>query len=393
MRPPGKERAIARTDVVVVGAGVHGAAAAFHLARRGASVTLVERTAPAGGPTGRSSAICRAYYTNTFLATCARDSIAMLEGFETLTGVDAGFRRTGFLYLHARADEGAARASVERLRGLGLDVAVLEPPELAARATGFDLGDVGVAAFEANAGYADPHATTDGLVRGAIAAGAEPRFGRAVTALAALGGGCLVTLDDGERLESAAVLVAAGPWTGPLVAQVGVDLPLTVERHVVATFAWGRADPAPAHGDLAAGAYYFRPEGEELFLMGPVLPEPEADPDDFDERIRSDEVERLASAVTRRVPRLAGAEARGGWASLYDVSPDWQPVIGQVAPGVFVDAGTSGHGFKLAPALGGHVAAMVLGDEVPGDLAAFDPSRFAAGRTLDAGYGGARILG
>ena len=384
---------MARTEVVVVGAGVHGAAAAFHLARRGASVVIVERTSPAGGPTGHSSAICRAYYTNAFLATCARDSIAMFERFETLTGVDAGFRRTGFVYLHPPEDEASVRASVGRLRGLGLDVAVLDPEGLAERTPGFDLGDVGVAAFEANAGYADPHATTDGLVRGAVAAGAETRFGRTVTALASEDDGCVLTLDDGERLDARSVLVAAGPWTAPLLAQVGADLPLTVERHVVATFGWGSADPVPAHGDLAAGAYYFRPEGEGLFLMGPVLPEPQADPDGFDERIRPQEVERLGSAATRRVPRLEGAEVHGGWASLYDVSPDWQPVIGQVAPGVFVDAGTSGHGFKLAPALGGHVAAMVLGDDVPPGLRTFDPFRFAAGHALSAGYGDARILG
>jgi sarcosine oxidase subunit beta len=384
---------MAETDVVVVGAGVHGASAAFHLARRGASVTLVERTSPAGGPTGRSSAICRAYYTNPFLATCARDSIAMLERFEALTGVDAGFRRTGFLYLHPSDDAVAVRASVERLRGLGLDVATLDAEDLATRAPGFDLDDVEIGAFEANAGYADPHATTEGLVRGALAAGAEPRFGRTVIALDADADVGVLTLDDGERVEARRVLVAAGPWTGPLLAQVGVDLPLKVERHVVATFAWGSAEPVPAHGDLAAGAYYFRPEGEELFLMGPVLPEPQADPDHFEERIRPEEVERLASAATRRVPRLEGAEERGGWASLYDVSPDWQPMIGQVAPRVFVDAGTSGHGFKLAPALGGHVAAMLLDDDVPPGLADFDPSRFAAGRTLGAGYGEARILG
>ncbi len=380
-------------DVVVIGVGVHGASAAFHLARRGASVFLVERTVPAGGPTGRSSAICRAYYTNTFLAACARDSLAMFERFEELTGVDAGFRRTGFVFLHPAEDEASVRESVSRLRDLGLDVAVLDDDGLAERAPGFDLRDAGVAAFEANAGYADPHATTDGLVRGSVAAGAEPRFGRTVVALAAGEDGSVTTLDDGERLEARATLVAAGPWTGPLLAQVGVDLPLTVERHVVATFGWGSAEPVPAHGDLLSGAYYFRPEGEDLFLMGPVLPEPQADPDDFDERIRPQEIERLASAVTRRVPRLEGAEAHGGWASLYDVGPDWQPVIGQVAPGVFVDAGTSGHGFKLAPALGGHVAAMVLGDEVPAGLAAFDPLRFAAGRRLAAGYGNARILG
>src|SRR5512143_1261693 len=110
-------------DVVVIGAGVHGASAAFHLARRGASVILVERTVPAGGPTGRSSAICRAYYTNTFLAACVRDSLAMFERFEELTGVDAGFRRTGFVFLHPAEDEASVRGSVARLRDLGLDVA------------------------------------------------------------------------------------------------------------------------------------------------------------------------------------------------------------------------------------------------------------------------------
>jgi glycine/D-amino acid oxidase-like deaminating enzyme len=64
-----------------------------------------------------------------------------------------------------------------------------------------------------------------------------------------------------------------------------------------------------------------------------------------------------------------------------------------VAPGIFVDAGTSGHGFKLAPALGRHVAALVAGDEVDDGLRQFHPSRFEEGRTIAAGYGRARILG
>jgi glycine/D-amino acid oxidase-like deaminating enzyme len=69
------------------------------------------------------------------------------------------------------------------------------------------------------------------------------------------------------------------------------------------------------------------------------------------------------------------------------------PVIGEEAPGVFVDAGTSGHGFKLAPALGAHVADLVLGDAVDPRLEAFGASRFGSGATLAAGYGEARILG
>jgi glycine/D-amino acid oxidase-like deaminating enzyme len=205
-------------------------------------------------------------------------------------------------------------------------------------------------------------------------------------------GGATLVAGDGARASCAAVLIAAGPWTRPLALQAGVVLPLTVERHIVGTFRWAAAEPVPAHGDLIQG-YYFRPEGDAQFLMGPVRAEPEVSADDYAEEIAPGEVERLASMVVRRVPGLAGAESTRGWASLYDVSPDWQPVIGEIASGVFVDAGTSGHGFKLAPALGGHVADLVTGADVDPELAEFDPFRFERGVELAAGYRDARILG
>ena len=380
-------------DVGVIGAGIHGVSAASHLAGRGARVMLIDPRPPAGGPTGRSSAICRAYYTNTFLARCARDSIAMFEDFEAVTGTSAGFVRTGFLYLHPAADADGVAASAARLHELGIAVDVVPADAIGARAPGFDLAGVGVVAFEHGAGYADPHAVTDGLFRQGTRAGAEARIGRSVVRLATTEpAGAILTLDDGAELACGRVLIAAGPWTRPLAAQAGGELPLTVERHVVATFRWGSVEPAPAHTDLLAG-YYFRPEGRDLYLVGPTRPAPGVEPDDDVGSIRPDEVEALARAVTARVPRLAATEVRGGWASLYDVSPDWQPVIGEIAPGVFVDAGTSGHGFKLAPALGAHVAAMVLGERTDPGLAAFDPMRFAAGTSLAAGYGENLILG
>jgi glycine/D-amino acid oxidase-like deaminating enzyme len=380
-------------DVGIVGGGIHGAAAAYHLAGRGVSVALFERGTPGSGPTGRSSAVCRAYYTNGFLARAARDSIAMFERYEELTGVDAGFRRTGFRYLHPPEDRAAMIEAVARLNGLGISTDLWEPDEVASQLPGFDLEGVGVAAFEHGAGHADPHAATEGLVRKATADGAAIRSGTAIVGLepVAAGGGVLVSA-DGKRTACGAVLIAAGPWTRPLALQAGVDLPLTVERHIVGTFRWGSAAPVPAHGDLIQG-YYFRPEGDAQFLMGPVHPEPEVDADDFAEEMGPNEVERLASMVVRRVPGLVGAESTRGWASLYDVSPDWQPVIGEIATGIFVDAGTSGHGFKLAPALGGHVADLVTGAEVDPGLAAFDPFRFERGEGLAAGYRDARILG
>ena len=380
-------------DVGIIGAGVHGASAAFHLASRGLRVAIFERSTPAGGPTGRSSAVCRAYYTNTFLATVARDSIAMMERFREITGSDAGFRRTGMLFLHPPDDVADVEASAERLNALGIATVLFDPGRFVQEYPEFDAGGIGVAALERDAGYADPHATTEGLFRRAVDLGAMARTDTRVVRLEPNERGVVVRTETGTATSCGRVLIAAGPWTAPLAAQVGADLPLTVERHVVATFRWAGADPTPAHGDLIGG-YYFRPEGEELYLVGPVHPAPQADPDDFDEEIREDEIRRLAAAVVRRVPQLERSQVHGGWASLYDVSPDWQPVIGEVAPNVFVDAGTSGHGFKLAPALGKHVADLVSGSaDLDPRLAAFDPFRFSRGSELPAGYRDARILG
>ncbi len=382
---------MAAYDVAVIGAGVHGASAAFHLASRGVRTVVVEKTSPAGGPTGRSSAICRAYYTNPFLAAVARDSIAMFREFEEHTGRDAGFRRTGLLVLHPPEDEPTVREVVPRLNEQGIPTDLLEPQEVLAGWPDFDLEGIAVAAFEHDAGNADPVLTTQGLFGRARELGADALLDRRVTAIDRDGAGWSIRAGD-EPFVAERVLIAAGPWTRPLAAMAGADLPLTVERHIVATFAWGGDVRAPAHGDLPNG-YYFRPEGEELFLVGPLHPEPAVDPDDFDERIGTDEAERLGARVVRRLPGLQHATARGGWASLYDVSPDWQPVIGEIAPGMFVDAGTSGHGFKLAPALGRHVADLVMGSDVDPGLEQFHPRRFELATALDAGYGDARILG
>jgi sarcosine oxidase, subunit beta len=384
---------VSSSDVVVIGAGVHGASVAFHLASRGVRCTVLDPRGPAGGPTGRSSAVCRSYYTNAFLAGVARDAIAMMRDFERVTaGRTASFRETGLLVLHPAEDETAVRTTVPRLNEQGIPTDLLEPGDVVERWPAFVVDDIAVAAYERGAGYADPVLVTQGLVERARELGAELRLDVAATDLERDGDGWRVATSGGDDVVAARVLIAAGPWTKPLAARVGADLPLSVERHIVASFAWGGDVRVPAHGDLPNG-YYFRPEGDDLFIMGPLHPEPSADPDAFDERLGDAEAARMAEAAVRRVPSLEDASMRGGWVSLYDVSPDWQPVIGEIAEGVFVDAGTSGHGFKLAPALGRHVADLVTGADVDPGLEAFHPRRFGRDETLDAGFGDARILG
>jgi sarcosine oxidase, subunit beta len=382
-------------EVGIVGGGVHGASAAYHLAQRGVSTVLFERGAAAGGPTGRSSAVCRAYYTDPFLARVARESLDMFADFAAHTGGrDAGFRRTSALFLHGDDDVEEVTRTAAALRAIGTGVDVLDPPAVRERYPRLDVAGLGCAAVEHGAGYADPVDTTVGLLSRARELGAHVRLNTEVTGLTSIGrAGTIVHLADGEEVAVTRLLLAAGPWTGRLARMLEVELPLTVERHVVATCAWGDAEPVPFAFADVPGGYYARPELDDTFLLGPLTAEPPIeDPDRFDERIHDDEVERLVAAAVRRIPSLDGLQPRGGWASLYDVSPDWQPVIGTVAPCVVVDAGTSGHGFKLAPALGRYVADLVLGEPDP-ELRRFDPVRFEDGEGLHAGYGEARILG
>jgi sarcosine oxidase, subunit beta len=382
-------------EVGIIGAGIHGASVAFHLARLGISSTVFEQVAPAGGPTGRSSAICRAYYTNRYLARIAYSSLEMFRTFGDLTGgADCGFRQTGMVYLHPGADAPALRDAAGYMNSIGIRIEMLAPTDVQHEFPLFDLDGVGIAGWEPNAGYADPVATTAGLLARACELGAKQRLYTQVRGIEPRrGGGARLTLGGGEIAECERLLIAAGPWTRQLAAGVGADLPLTVERHFVATIRWSHArEMRYAHADVVGG-YYCKPEGEDLYCLGPLTPEPAADPDAPVRGIDIEESEALAKLATSRIPRLKEAKSTGGWASLYDVSPDWMPVIGEIAPGVFVDAGTSGHGFKLGPALGSDVAAMLIGGAVDDGIRDFTPERFTAGRPLSAGYGRAKILG
>jgi sarcosine oxidase subunit beta len=376
-------------DVVVIGAGIHGASAAYHLASRGVKVAVLERGAPASGPTGRSSAICRAYYTNRYLARIAKASLDMFRSYGDLTGGrSCDFHSAGAVYLHPASDAAGLHEAAAYMNSIGTRVEILSPEDLADRFPLIDAEDIGVAGWEPEAGYADPVATTTGLLERAVELGATSRlYTRAAGLAARAGSGAVVTLEGGERLECERLLIAAGPWTRALAAQLADPLPLTVERHYVATIRWpGARDMRFVHADIAGG-YYCKPEGADLYCLGPLTAELQADPDAPLPGIHPNESHRMATLATRRIPRLKDAVSTGGWASFYDVSPDWMPVIGEIAPGVFIDAGTSGHGFKLAPALGADVAAVVMGEQVDDGIQQFSPARFSSGETLAAGLG------
>ncbi len=374
-------------DVVVVGGGVHGASVAYHLARRGARrVVLVERKFLASGPTGRSSALVRRFYAMDFLTRTANASATMFQHWaERIGGGDPGFRQVGILWLVGpdRADN--LRANVGRARTLGANVVVQTPAEAQALVPAMAVDDVALAAYEAESGYADAAMTTNAFATRAGELGATVVQYTPVEAL--------LTADDrvtGVRTASGeihapAVVVCAGLWAGRLLAPLGIDAPVAPTRHQMCFFR--RPPDLGSHPAILDRPHftYMRPETGNLTIHGFFAYEEVVDPDHYNEGADPGEVVRNAELIAQRFPAMEHGLSMGGYSGVYDNTPDHEPVLGPVPerPGLFVNFGWSGHGFKHAPAVGDILAQVVLEGHAPGwDLAPFRWSRFRDGAPL-----------
>ncbi|MDR7543124.1 MAG: FAD-binding oxidoreductase [Armatimonadota bacterium] len=380
-------------DVVVIGGGCTGASAAFWLASRyRLRVVLLERRQIGAGPTGQSSGIVRMHYSYAPLIRLALRSLRVFEQFDEVVGGTADFRRTGFLILAPHAQRATLEANVRLQQQLGVATSLLTPQEVAALDPRLRVDDIGAGAYEPGSGYADGYATATGFAVAARRHGATVQEATPVERILVEAGRVAGVQTRQGRIGAGAVLVAAGPWTPSLLAPLGIHAPIRATRHqvVVAETPEGSAPLASVMVDLAT-SLYTRPDVSRQFLMGTIeeSPEEEVAPDTYNEATDFAFVERMSARLAHRVPAFSSVAVRRGYASLYDVTPDWQPILGAVpeAPGLFVAAGFSGHGFKLSPAIGEALAGLIAtGQSGDVDLSAFRLSRFAEGALIHSPY-------
>ncbi len=383
-------------DVVVIGGGVTGCSLAYHLARAGVRrVVVLERRALASGGTGRSVGIVRQLYPTPETTRMVVRSLAVFQRFAEAVGGDAGYVACGAL-IGVSAE---ARPRLERIvagqRGLGVRAEIVDPGALDRLEPRIDRETIGVVLWEPDSGYGDPTSVALGYADAARRLGVTIEQGAEVVGVARAGdrvGG--VSLASGDSLEAPVVVNAAGLWSPAVARLAGVELPIVVGRHPV--FVVERApDFGPAHRvylDLAGGAYV-RPETGNLTLTG-SLTDDEAkhpmDPESLGAEVGLDEAVPVLERTGRALPRLTDAAYRRGWAGAFDITPDWMPILDESPlTGFWIAAGMSGHGFKLAPAVGEMLAAAITGGTPPVSLAPFRLDRFAGaagGSTFVASY-------
>ncbi len=380
--------------IVIVGGGVVGSSIAWHLRTGGfaGEVTVVERD-----PTYRRASSflamggVRQQFGSAANIRLAQHGIRFYERFDTVMRTPdhrprAWFRQRGYLFLVN--DETAARFErrYARQRALGarverLDVAAIRDlvPDLA-------LDDIRFGVFGPDDGYASPREVLAGFRHAAAAAGAQYVTGE-VTRLRVAGGRVHgVTLDGGASLDARAVVNAAGPFAAKLAALADLDLPVTPVRQHLFRCALPRRWPHRFPVVIDPGGVHWRHDDpvtpgdpDRIVVARTKLDEPPGENFDCDrDRWTTD----FRPPLVARLPAFEAAELLEGWAGLYEMTPDHNPLLGEhpELADFHLANGFSGHGLMMAPATGAALAELLMtGASTRLDVRAFDPGRFARG--------------
>ncbi len=377
-------------DIVVIGGGVIGASVAMHLAQMGAgNVLLAERRGLASGASGRSGSMVREHYQHPVLVKMAMEASRAFHNFSEIFGGDARFQETGRVLLFDQHDAEAVRANVAMNRELGVDIRLLSPGEIEELVPGISLDGVALGAYEPTSGYADPVATTYSFAQRARDLGATILTGCNVTGFRVVGGRLTGVETDTGLIEADAAIAVTGPWTNALAAPLGETLPITPLRVQMVHLRRPPAlEPLTATViDQTTGAY-FRGNAGFHTLQGGEAPEDmseEVNPDAYGLNADHDTITRFWERARFRFPDFAATTPLGGYGSLYDLTPDGNPILDKSAlvQGLYWAAGFSGHGFKLSPVVGRMVAELALhGESKDHPLAGFSWERFTRGGSL-----------
>ncbi|MFI5050922.1 MAG: NAD(P)/FAD-dependent oxidoreductase [Gaiellales bacterium] len=371
-----------RASVVIIGGGVVGTSAAFHLAEAGAGdVLLLEHAELGSGSTVRAAGGFRAQFSDELNIAIALRSIAAFEAFAERPGWDINLHQDGYLFLLTDEDDVELfQRNAELQRRNGVPTEWLSPEQARERSPIVSVDDVLGATYCALDGHASPESVVQGYASGARAHGAVIRTGAGVTGIRTAAGRVTGVVTDDGVVKTDTVVCTAGAWSREVAAMAGVELPVTpVLRPVWYTEPVPDLPPElPMTVDFSTG-FYFHPEGPGL-LFGMADPD---QPPGFDQRMRDDWLERVGEVMERRAPAMLEMGVAGGWTGFYEVTPDHNALIGRAeeVEGFVYGTGFSGHGFLQSPAVGEILRDLVLGRAPFVDVAPLSASRFRRAET------------
>jgi sarcosine oxidase subunit beta len=373
-----------KADVVIIGGGVMGASAAYHLAQLGVKdVVLLEKDSFFGqGATGRCAGGVRYQFSTEINIRLSLESLPMIERFKNETGQDVNYRQCGYLLVATTEKDALAfKSNLELQRRLGVQTEWLSGDEVRARLPLMRFEDALAGTFNRKDGLVDPNSVVMGYIGAAQKMGVRAFTGAEVTGIIVRNGKVEAVETGSGSVQTRTVLNAAGPWAALVGSMAGVQLPVVPIRRQMFTTTALPEIPAdfPFVIDFAQSLYFHR-EGDGL-LIGMSNPN---EPPGYDQNVDEDFELTNLEAAAGRLPLVEKAGRVSHWAGLYEVTPDAHPIFGATpVDGFFVVTGFSGHGFMHGPISGKLLAERIVhGSYQSLDVSMLDLARFAEGRLI-----------
>jgi len=382
-----------RADIVIIGGGSTGASIAHSLAKNNAGrIVLLEKSRIASGMTALSGAIVRLHYSVPTLVSLALTSWKILKDMEVNVGGPSGFKGCGVITAVGERDLQKLESNVSIQRQVGVNTGIVTPEELKDLQPGVDVEGISAAAFEPDSGYADPQLTTQSFAKKAVELGCEIRENTEIVGFELRDGSISKIKTNTEPIEASKIVNASGIWSNQIFGKIGAALPIMLSKMDVAYIKrTPQANAEHVFMDLQYG-FVTKPESATRIQFGSLSPKAMSKSVPAPEMLLGDmdEISPIAENIIRRFPALAHEELFSNYAGLYDVTPDWNPIIGCSAKikNLYHAVGMSGHGFKLSPSIGMIMSEILLKGKcsfIPDDF--FAEGRFESGNESKPTYG------
>jgi sarcosine oxidase subunit beta len=379
-----------RASVVIVGAGIMGLSIAYHLAKRGLTdVLVVDKSYLCGGASGRNGGGVRAQWSSEANVRLMQESIRMCQDFALKMKINVWLRQGGYLFL-VRSEERrrALEASVHLQNDCGLPTRMLSAKECQKIVPELDTDGVVAGSYNPDDGVVFPWPFVWGFAQEATKLGVEIATFTDVLGFETNGStieGVVLRTRDGERavVKTNRVVNAAGAWSPEIAKLLGVELPNKPHRHEICSTEPLKPWLKPLVADLSDGLYFSQStRGEIVGGIGQ-----EHVPEGINQDSSFAFLGKYARSLTRACPVLGDVKVLRQWSGCYDLTPDANPIVGEVdeVEGFFQASGFMGHGFMMAPVIGKLLAEHIeAGTRVP-VFETWSLRRFKEGKLLSEG--------
>jgi sarcosine oxidase subunit beta len=387
-----------RAEIVIIGAGIMGLAIAYHLARLGVTdIIVVDRGYLCGGASGRNGGGVRAQWSSEANIRLMQESVQMCRDFAFEMKINVWFRQGGYLFL-ARTEEKrrALEASVKLQNENNLPTRMLSANAARALVPELDTDGVVAASYNPEDGVVFPWPFVWGFAQAARKLGVQVRTFTDVVGFESRGkriDGVVVrsvapgasgetneTTTESHVIETHKIVNACGAWSPSVARMLGVELPNKPHRHEICSTEPLKPWLKPLVADLTDGLYFSQSTRGEI--VGGVGQE--RVPSGHNQESSFAFLGKYARALTRACPVLRDVKVLRQWAGLYDITPDANPIVGEVdeVEGFFQASGFMGHGFMMAPVMGKRIAEQIVHPSDSELFARWNLRRFKEGKLL-----------